>query len=194
MRELLSRLGEILFRRSREERLSSEIDHHIDMLSEDLQRGGLSAADARLAAHKQFGAVDRTRIAHREQRGLPMLDAMVQDATFALRVLRRDRGFALTAILVLGVGLGVNNMFFTLVYAHKFRGVPIHEPARVLSVSTFDERGNASGVSLPEFTEFRDAQTSFEAVGAYVITVATVGDRDRAADRFNATYFTSGTF
>ena len=194
MRTLLSRLAEVLFRRSREERLSSEIQHHLDLLAHDLQRGGMSEAEARLAARRQFGGVDSVRMRHRDQRGLPILETLVQDVRFALRVLMRDRGFALTAIMVLGVGLGVNNMFFTLVYAHKFRGVPIERPDRVLFISTFDDRVSNRAISLPEFDELRGIQKSFQGLGAYVNGVATVGDRDRVPDRFDATYFAAGTF
>jgi putative ABC transport system permease protein len=194
MRTWLSRLAELVTRRSREERLASEIEHHLELLVEDLKRGGMSDADARLAARKQFGGVDQLRMRHREQRGMPVVEALLQDIRFALRVLMRDRGFALTAIVVLGVGLGVNNMFFTLVYAHKFRGVPIERQDRVLFISTFDDRVRNRAISLPEFDEVRGAQNSFQGLGAYVNGVATVGDRDRAPDRFDATYFAAGTF
>ena len=194
MRAWLSRLAEFLFRRSREARLSSEIEHHLDLLAEDHKARGLSDAEARLAARREFGGVDRTRIVHREQRGLPIVDTLIQDVRFAWRVLWRDRGFALTAIVVLGVGLGVNNMFFTLVYAHKFRGLPIERPDRVLFISTFDDRVSDRAISLPEFDDVRTAQTSFMGLGAYVGGVATIGDPDRTPDRFEATYFTAGTF
>ena len=194
MRTLLARLAELLFRRSREERLSDEIAHHLDLLVEDLKRTGMSDADARLAARKQFGGVDRIRVSHREQRGVPVIETLVQDVRFALRVLTRDRGFAVTAMVVLGVGLGVNNMFFTLVYAHKFRGVPIERPDRVLFLSTVDDRVPNRAISLPEFDDLRGTQQSFQSLGAYVNGVATVGDRDRVPDRFDATYFAAGTF
>ena len=194
MRTWLSRLGELLFRRSREARLSDEIQHHLESIADELQRGGMSDAEARLAARRQFGGVERVRISHRDQRGVPMVETLVQDVRFAARVLTRDRGFALTAMLVLGVGLGVNNLFFTLVYAHKFRGLPIAQQERVLSVSTYDDRVSNRGISLPEFDELRRAQTSFASLGAYVNGIATVGDRDRTPDRFDATYFTAGTF
>ena len=194
MRTLWSRLGELLFRHSREARLSNEIAHHIEMLTEDLKRGGMSDADARLAARRQFGGVDRIRISHREQRGVPVIETLLQDMRFALRVLLRDRGFALTAMVVLGVGLGVNNMFFTLVYAHKFRGVPIEQADRVMSISTFDDRVSNRAISVPEFAELRESQTKFKDLGAYVNGVATIGDRDRTPDRFDAAYFTAGTF
>ena len=194
MRAWLSRLTDILFRRSREERLSSEIEHHLEMLAADHQARGLSEADARLAAQRAFGGVDRTRIMHREQRGLPILDLLIQDSRFALRVLMRDRGFALTAILVLGVGLGVNNMFFSLVYAHKFRGVAIDDVERVQFISTFDDRGANRLVSLPEFEDLQAAQTSFSSLAAYANGVATVGDDGRSPDRFNSAYISANAF
>ena len=194
MRTLLSRLGELLFRRSREERLSREIDHHLELLVDDLKREGMSDADARLAAGKQFGGVDGLKMTHREQRGLPILETLIRDVRFAMRVLPRDRGFALTAMIVLGVGLGVNNMFFTLVYAHKFRGVPIERSDRVLFISTYDDRVPNRAISLPEFDELRGAQKSFQSLGAFVNGIATVGDRDRVPDRFDATYVAAGTF
>lgn len=194
MRTLLSRLAEIVFRRAREDRLSSEIEQHLELLARDLQHGGMPEAEARLAARKQFGGVDSVRMRHRDQRGLPILEALMQDGRFALRVLMRNRGFALTAIVVLGVGLGVNNMFFTLIYAHKFRGVPIADAHHVLFLSTFDDRVADRAVSLPEYDDLRASQTSFSLLGAYVNGVVTVGDTGRAPERFDAAYVSSDAF
>lgn len=194
MRTWWSRLAELVTRRAREERLSAEIEHHIELLAEDLRQRGLSDADARLAARREFGGIDRVRMIHREQRGLAMFEMFAQDVRFALRVLFRDRGFSLTAILVLGVGLGVNNMFFTLVYAHKFRGVAVEDVERVMFISTFDDRGANRLVSLPEFDALRRAQTSFSDLAAYVNGAATVGDEGRAPDRFNSAYITANAF
>ena len=123
-----------------------------------------------------------------------MVETLLQDIRFASRGLTRDRGFALTAILVLGVGLGVNNMFFTLVYAHKFRGVTIEDVDRVMFISTFDDRSANRLVSLPEYNDLQAGSTSFSGLAAYVNGVATVGDEGRAPDRFNATYVTANAF
>ncbi len=163
-------------------------------MADDLVARGMSPADARLAARKAFGGVDQAKMRYREQRGLPILDGLLQDVRFAIRVLARDRGFAVTAILVLGLGLGVNNIFFTLVYAHKFRGVTLQDVDRVMHVSTVDDRGTGRLVSLPEFTDLQTAATSFSGVAAYVNGVATLGDEGRAPDRFNAAYVTANAF
>ncbi len=194
MRVWLTRVAAVLFRRRREDRLSSEIEQHLSQLADDFKRDGLSDADARLAARRQFGNVDAVRIAHREQRGWRILDTIAQDVRFALRVLARERGFAVTAMLVLGVGLGVNNLFFTLVYSFKFRGVPIEQVERVMSISTFDDRGSNRAISVPEFDELRRRQTSFQGLAGYVNGVVTIGDRDRTPDRFDATYVAAGAF
>jgi predicted permease len=122
------------------------------------------------------------------------METLRQDVGFAWRVLRRDRAFALTAILVLGVGLGVNNLFFTLVYAHKFRGVTIDDVERVLFISTFDDRVNDRALSLPEFDDLRAVQTSFSGLGAFVNATVAVGDAGRAPDRFDAAYVSAEAF
>jgi len=188
VRTFFSRLLDRALRRRREERLSEEIQAHLDMLTDEYVAKGLSAADARLAARKDFGGVEQTKMRYRDQRGLPVVDALWQDVRFAFRVLARDRGFALTAIVVLAVGIGVNNMFFTLVYAHKFRGLAIERPERVLSISTIDGRGSDTWLSLPEYDELQRAQGSFDAIGAWLGGVVAVGDEGRAPDRFDAAY------
>jgi predicted permease len=194
MRTWLSRLGEFVFRRSREERLSSEIEHHLELLAADLRRGGMPEHEARLAARKQFGGVDSMRMAHRDRRGWPLFDALTQDVVFGLRVLRRDRGFALTAIVVLALGIGVNNLFFTVVYAHKFRGLPIERPDRVLSLIAFDERSTNRPLSPAEFEDVSRQQRNFSAVAAFANALVTVGDQARAPERYGATYVSSSAF
>ena len=184
LRILLSRLGEIVFQRSRESRIDSEIEDHIGMLAESMMAKGMSRDDARLAARKQFGNVDRMRMTYREQRGFGWLETVAQDIRFAFRILTRERGFALTAIVVLGLGIGVNNMFFTLVYAHKLRGLPIADPDRILSIAAYDDRAPRRPLTLNEFQELRDSATTLD-VAAHSSAPVTVGDEGRAPDRFD---------
>ena len=125
IRVLASRLLDLLFARRRERRLEEEIAGHLDLLADQYIAGGMAPAEARRAARRAFGSIDRVREAHRDQRGLPLLDALRQDLRFAFRLLARNRGFAVTAVLVLGVGIGINNMLFTILNAHTLRGLPI---------------------------------------------------------------------
>lgn len=194
MRIFISRVLDVAFRRQREDRLSEELQAHLDLMADDFVAQGMSPADARLAARKSFGGVDQTKMRYREQRGLPMVEALTQDVRFALRVLARDRGFALTAILVLAVGIGVNNIFFTVVYAHKFRGLPIANPDRILSISAYDDRLPQRFISLNEFQEMRDSLTTVDVLSAHASAPVTVGDDGRAPERFNGAFITAGAF
>ena len=194
MRTFISRLLDLVLRRRREDRLSEEIQSHLNQLADDFVAQGMSPADARLAARKSFGGVDQTKMLYREQRGLPIVDGLAQDARFAVRLLARDRGFALTAIIVLALGVGVNNLFFTLVYAHKFRGLNIEQADRVLSVSTFDDRAPDRLMSLQDLDDMRREQRTLTGLAAYTAAVVTVGDEGSAPDRFDAAYLTANAF
>ena len=194
MRAWLSRLLDAVLRRSRDARLDDEIESHLSLLTDQFVAQGMSRDEARLAARRQFGNVDRLRMNVRDQRGFAWLDTLVQDIRFAFRILTRERGFALTAIIVLGVGLGVSNLFFTLVYSHKFRGLPIAHPERILSVSAFDDRVPQRAISLNEFQAMRDSLTTFDALAAHAGSPVTVGDENRAPDRFDGAYVSAGAF
>jgi hypothetical protein len=191
---LISRLLDPIRRAQRDRELDDEIEAHLAQLTDDHIARGLSPADARLAARKMFGGVDQVKALYRDQRGLPWLDAAWQDLRFALRLCARERGFALMAIVVLALGIGVNNMFFTLVYAHTMRGLPIDRPEHVLYVSTFDDRTRDAPVSRLDFEDLRSSQQSFQHLAAFANAAVALGDEGRAPDRVDAAYVTADAF
>ena len=190
MRAWLARVAGLFRGRSRDADLQQEIETHLALMAEELQRRGLTREEATVEARRAFGGLQRTRVAYREQLGFPIVDAFVQDVRFAVRMLTRERGFAITSILVLGVGLGVNNMMFTLIYGITMRGLPIPERDRVLFVSVTDQRFPDRPLTYPEFSELRDQARGFEGLAAYVSMPVAVSDEGRAADRFDGTYLT----
>ncbi len=194
MRAWLARVAGLFRGRSRDADLQQEIETHLALMAEDLQRRGLTREEASVEARRAFGGLQRTRLAYREQLGFPIVDAFVQDLRFAVRMLTRERGFAITSILVLGVGLGVNNMMFTLIYGITMRGLPIPERDRVLFVSAADQRFPDRPLTYPEFSELRDQARGFEGLAAYLSMPVAVSDDGRAADRFDGTYLTANAF
>ena len=116
-----------------------------------------------------------------------MAESFLQDLRFAFRLLRRDRGFAATAIFVLAVGIGINNMFFTILYAHTMRGLPIRGADRIVHISAVDDRNADRGLSLAEFTAIAQSQTLTE-VAAFTTAPVTVAGNARAAERLDAVY------
>jgi len=148
VRVLLSRVLDVLLSGRRERRLEEEISNHLDLLTDQYIADGMAPLQARQAARRAFGGVEQMKEHYRDRRGLPLVDALRQDFRFAMRLLNRNRGFALTAVLVLGVGIGVNNMLFTILNTHTLRGLPIPSSHRVLWLSTVDDRGREHGVPV----------------------------------------------
>ncbi len=133
------------------------------------------------------------RLLH-EQRRVPLVNGVWQDLRFGVRLLWRDRAFAMTAALVLALGIGVNNMFFTIVYAHTLRGLPIPAAERVLYLTTVDERSQDGGVSFREFEELKAAARSFAGVSAFASEPVVVESRGLAPERLEANYASGNAF
>src|SRR6185295_5105579 len=95
---------------------------------------------------------------------------------FAARFFVRDWRFSLMALFVLGLGIGVNTMLFTVLNAHTIRGLPIERPDRVVYVSSLDDRRADRGVSYPDFEDFRASTTLSKGFGAFVNAPVVLGD------------------
>jgi putative ABC transport system permease protein len=192
-RVLLSRFLDLLFRRRREARLSQEIREHLELLADEYIAAGMTPGEARQAARRAFGGIEQVKETYRDQRGLPFVDALGQDVRFAARLLRRNPGFAATAVLVLGVGIGVNNMLFTILYAHTLRGLPVDRVDRVMFLSTFDDRTPDRGVSYLDFVDWQGAVKSGD-LAAFRNAPVVISERERTADRLDGTYVSESAF
>ncbi|MEZ5287628.1 MAG: ABC transporter permease [Vicinamibacterales bacterium] len=179
---------------NRDSDLGLEIDTHLSLLADEFVAQGMSPDEARQAAMRAFGNIDRLRMDHRDQGGLPALDRLVQDVRGALRVLRRDRGFAVTATLVLGLGIGITHMFVTIVYTHTMRGLPLAEPDRVVAVGLRDAAGVERPLSLADFTDVREATTSFDSLVAYLTEPIALADEGRAPERVDGGWVSASPF
>ena len=183
LRTMLSRALDLVFRGRRDARLDEEIASHLQALTDDYVARGMTPADARRAAQRAFGHVEGLKAVYRDQRGLPWFDALLQDFRFAARLLRRDRAFSITAVLVLGLGIGVNNMLFTVVNAHTIRGLPLPDVDRVVYVSSFDDRAPDRGVSYADFLDFRDGARDVVRLAAFSGGPVVIAGDGIAADR-----------
>jgi len=103
IRQFLSRLLAVVRRNRSDDGLDEEISGHLDLLTADHIRHGLSLADARAAARREFGGVDQIREQYRDQRGFPWLETFVRDLRVGWRSMRRTP--ALTAVIVLTLGV-----------------------------------------------------------------------------------------
>src|SRR5262245_30280250 len=96
----------------------------------------------------------------------PILDDLGADLRYALRSWRRSPGFALMAILSLGLGIGANTIVFSVVNAFVLKPLPVADADRVVVVQ--GRRGPAQ--SFPNYREFRDSVTTFDGLVGYRIS------------------------
>lgn len=177
--EWIRRLGYLLHRGAREDELRREMEAHRALMDDP----------------RAFGNTLRLRDEARDAWGWTWFDDFVQDARVALRTLRRSPGFALTAIVTLALGIGVNAGMFSLVNGLLLR--PLYErPDEVVSVygrSTAPD-GGYRGVSFANYTEIRAATTNMFAGMAAFSTVFVAldtgeGPRRTLASGVTANYF-----
>src|SRR5262245_7817351 len=101
LRGWLVRLFSVFHRQRREREFAEELESHLAMHIEDNLRAGMSPEEARRLALIKLGGATLTQELYREQRGLPMLETLFQDLRFGMRMLRKNPGFSLVAILTL---------------------------------------------------------------------------------------------
>ena len=94
---------------------------------------------------------------------------MLRDLRYGFRVLLKNRGFTLIAIITLALGVGANTAIFSLVRGVLLRPLPFHEPERLIGIrETKTGEGNSNPLAWRSFFEFRDQATTLEHVAAYL--------------------------
>jgi hypothetical protein len=96
-----------------------------------------------------------------------MLGGIITALRNAVRTLRRDPGFTLTAVLTLALAIGANSAIFTLCNVLIFANLPVPHPERLVEISTISPKGIKSGFSIPAFQEIQRQTRAFDAVFAW---------------------------
>jgi putative ABC transport system permease protein len=149
--------------------LSDEVRFHLEMETRALERDGLSPEAARAEAHRRFGGVDRYTEELRDERGGRALEALGQDARYALRVARRFPAFTSIVLLTLGVTIGANTAIFSVVDTVLFRPLPFPrgEDLVLLYAQNPDKSLPRFSVSYADFLDWRKQTRSFTDIAAY---------------------------
>src|SRR5437660_187158 len=161
---MLSRFWNMLHKQSLDRDLHSELQTHVDLLTEENIRRGMDPKEAAHAARREFGGLEQTKELYREQRSLPFLEALLHDLRYALRVLRKSPGFTAGAVSTLALGIGVNAAIFGLVDSVLLRALPFREPERLVHIWTTDAGGDLHTPSPPEYLALRKNSSSFEEI------------------------------
>lgn len=185
-------LGFLFRRASAEREMEEELRSHLQIRADDLERRGLSRAEAERRARVEFGGYQRYKEECREALGMRILGELMADLRYGLRQLRRSPGFTAVAIITLALGIGANAAIFQLVDAVRLRTLPVKDPQSLAIIHLKTDlwmQGNFNG-SYPQFTyplwqQVRQRQQAFSTIAAWSgdqTNLATGGEMDIARD------------
>src|SRR5262245_28346628 len=168
LRALAARLRGLFGDRKADRELDDEVETHLRLLTERYIRQGMTEAEAEWAARRQFGNVTLLQEVNREMRGFRVIDTLVQDLRYGARMLRKNPGFTMIAVITLSLGIGANTAIFSLVNTILFRPLPVREPQRLVSVfPTIQRTGEAQAFSYPNYVDVRDRNDVFSDLAAF---------------------------
>ena len=177
---LIRRLRSFFQMTEQDRDLDAEMSAHLELaIEENLQRG-LSQDEARRQALIHFGGSQQAKENHREARSLPLLETLLQDFRFALRMLRRSPGFAFLAIFCLTLGIGANAAVFSWMEGLLFRPYPMVANQERLVALTGSTKADRTGLSWPDFLDLQRNCKLFDAFFVSKITGTTLSIGDRA--------------
>lgn len=142
LEKMRMRIQMLLHRGRESERLNAELQFHLEQQIAENRASGMNAEEARQAALRAFGNPVVLREQARESWSWNGFESVVRDIRVASRTLLRSPGFALTAIVVMGLGIGANVALFTLVRSVLLRPLPFIEPNQLVGV--FEARADGS--------------------------------------------------
>jgi putative ABC transport system permease protein len=197
LRVMALRFLAIFKRRRLDAELDDELKSHLEMLVQECLRKGMPPAEARYEALRCLGGLEQLKESYRDQRGLPLLETVIQDLRFAARILKRDPGVTLIAVVILALGIGATTSIFSVVDAVLLHPLPYGDPARLVVIWEKSSRDNDPRYPLApaNFEDLRRQSSSFEQMAAYLsFTVEQIIAGNEQADRVRTAYVSPRLF
>ncbi len=157
------------FRQEQAEReLNEELQHHIELKTQENIEAGMSAEEARYAALRAFGGIEQKKEQCRDADRLRWLEDLIHDLRYGLRQLRHNPGFSAVAVLTLSLGIGVNAAIFSVAYLDLIRPLPYPQANRLVMfgvvVPGLDSR---PFLFRSSYLQLRNSNTPFESMASW---------------------------
>jgi predicted permease len=160
--QLRMRFAMLLGRKQADARLNDELSFHLEEQIAENRAAGMSEVEARQSALRMFGNPALLRDQTRATWSWNSAESLLRELRIALRTLWRTPGFALTAIVIIALGIGANVALFTVVRSVLLKPLPYQDPERLVSVyQHWSKSGKSFTNNLPvdaaSFTEWQKA-------------------------------------
>ena len=119
---------------------------------------------------------------------------MLNDLRYAIRMLRQNPGFSLTAIVSMALGIGATAAVFSLGDGLVLRPLPVPNPSQVVKLSARTPSGIYGDMSYPDFVDYRDKLQSFDGLVAYSLTPFGFSKDAKAQSQMKYGFLVSGNF
>ncbi len=166
--DLLFRLRALLRRGAMEAEMDQELRSHFENQVEKLVASGLPREEAVRRARFEFGGHEQLKEECRDARGVSLIETLLQDLRYALRMLRNNPGFAAVAILTLALGIGANTAIFSVIDSVLLRSLPYQDPAGLVMVweNNSQHPNPHNTVSPPDFLDWQSRNSAFAEMAA----------------------------
>ena len=167
-RRFMHRLLTSITRGDRQD-FATELETHLELLTEDNVRHGLSPAEARRAAILRLGGTESVAESWHDERVLPLLDTVPRDVRFAVHRLIHEPGFATVCVVTLALAIGANTAIFSAVNAALIQPLPYTGADRLVQVWETNPQAERWGdwASYPDFEDWSRESRAFDGLALY---------------------------
>jgi putative ABC transport system permease protein len=155
---------------------AQELQTHLELLTDDNLRAGMSPDEARRQARLKLGVASSLQSQHRDVRGFRVLEDLAQDLRFAWRLMIKDRWFSAAAVVAIALGIGANTMGFTIINAAFFRGFAFDQAEQLHAVSWRPDRGFRMRLSYIDLQEWQAQSQAFSGMAGYLFSAQNISD------------------
>ena len=141
-----------------------ELRAHVENRADDLERSGMTRAEGERRARIEFGAHEKFKEECREAYGGRLIQVLLEDSRYALRILSRTPLVTAVALLSLALGIGANTAIFSLIDTVMLRLLPVRQPGELVKILREDPSRTGPAVSSftnPLWEQLRDHQDIF---------------------------------
>jgi putative ABC transport system permease protein len=164
-----------------EDELNEEFQYHLEREIHEGLRAGLTPEEARYAAMRTMGAVEKSKEECRDEHHVKFVqcfEAFFRNVRYSLRVLSRTPGFTVTVVLTLALGIGANTAVFSAIDAVLLRPLPFPEADRLMRVNQTLHRTTGASVGPVRLEDWNRLNSTFEGITGYTAEDISETSRD----------------